>query len=344
MSMPSSGNGQWVLSGPGRLEWVQLPAHTKQFGMVGLEMLYCGVCGSDLSMYEGRRSLQYPVSLGHEFVARVTHLDSDDSDQIAVGDIVTGDFNARCGHCAHCVEGKSHLCATGQRTMRFSNRAFARTARVSSGCLTRLERADILPQFVLCEPMSCVLHAIARAEPSHSDRTLVLGCGGLGLAMAIIVCSDASLPRARMWDPLTPRAQAIRNGSNGRVEVGKPEGQYDLVFDLTGCPQGLRDAIKFARNGGRVVSMSHLDGYGDTSFVLPMLTRRDIFFTVSYLNGHAGQIDAAAAVIRAQWHGGWDGAIELHALADLAAVMSGRRRAAACKDIVRCTSTAPSAP
>ena len=184
--------------------------------------------------------------------------------------------------------------------------------------------------------MSCVLHALDRASPDRADRTLVLGCGSLGLAMALAVCADSTLPRVQMWDISAARRSAINKGSNGRAVASEPAMDYDLVFDLTGQPDGLRDALTRVRSGGRVVSMSHLDGYGDTSFVLPMLTRRDVIFTVSYLNGHCGHFVQASSVIRRQWHTGWTDAFAIHPLSGLPHAMANRRSATACKDLVQC--------
>lgn len=329
-------NECWMLTAPRELRWSVATPSADTGEMVAVEILYCGICGSDMSMYEGRRSLQYPVSIGHEFVGRIAALPESHGGSLSLGDVVTGDFNHRCGRCDHCVEGRSHLCRHGQVAPRFSHRAFTRHTWIHEECLVSLRPEDDKPWFVLCEPMSCVLHALDRASPDQADRTLALGCGSLGLSMAFAVCADTSLPRVQMWDPSASRRSAIRSGSNGRVVVSEPYEDYDLVFDLTGQPDGLRDALARVRSGGRVVSMSHLDGYGDTSFVLPMLTRRDVLFTVSYLNGHCGHFVQASSIIRRQWHTGWTEAFAIHPLSELSQALADRRSSAACKDLVQC--------
>ena len=78
---------------------------------------YCGVCHSDLSMYENEWGMTaYPFVPGHEVVGRI----------IAVGDRVTtrqvgqrvglGWFSGSCMSCSHCLSGDHNLCVTpGQR-------------------------------------------------------------------------------------------------------------------------------------------------------------------------------------------------------------------------------------
>lgn len=327
-------NGHWALTAPRSFEWRPRPSRPLSPGSVRIRFAYCGVCGSDTSMYEGRRELSVPLSLGHEFVATVVGINCENG-LLRVGDVVTSDLNYRCGQCTHCVSGRSHLCEHGQVRCDFSNRAFAYEAEIHESYLTRLEPSDLHAAFALCEPLSCVLHALEHVAPSSTDLVLVLGCGGLGLCMALAICEDSSLPRVHMWDVEANRRSAIQLASNGHIQIVEPALDYDITIDLTGAVSGLRRVLQCVRSGGRVVSMSHLDGYGDTAFLLPMLTRRDVVFTESYLNGDQQNVTRAASIIRSQWNEQWDDTLGMHSLADVPHVFEQRRHSVYCKDVIR---------
>jgi uncharacterized zinc-type alcohol dehydrogenase-like protein len=81
---------------------------------VAIDILYCGVCHSDIHMVRGEWGKQvYPMVAGHEFVGRVT----------AVGHSVTrfvpGDFAGvgcmvdSCGTCENCNAGLEQYCTAG---------------------------------------------------------------------------------------------------------------------------------------------------------------------------------------------------------------------------------------
>src|SRR5471030_1961389 len=78
---------------------------------VSLEILFCGVCHSDLHTARGEwPGTVYPVVPGHEIVGKVTKVGSDvksfkPGDLAAVGCMVDS-----CKDCAACNQGMEHLC------------------------------------------------------------------------------------------------------------------------------------------------------------------------------------------------------------------------------------------
>ena len=128
-------SAQWMLEGRGELRLRHRDLPPLAADHVRVRFAYCGVCGSDVSKFEGRRSTLYPESLGHEFVGEVIDV-ADGAGSLRPGNVVTSDLNFRCGTCDRCTAGRSHLCRTGQRGG-FSNRAFAQVADLQAGYLPR---------------------------------------------------------------------------------------------------------------------------------------------------------------------------------------------------------------
>ena len=81
---------------------------------VAIDVLYCGVCHSDIHMIRGEWGAQpYPMVPGHEFVGRVTAVGS------AVTRFIPGDYagvgcmvDSCCG-CANCQAGLEQYCTVG---------------------------------------------------------------------------------------------------------------------------------------------------------------------------------------------------------------------------------------
>lgn len=303
----------------------ELPA-----GWVRLRFLYCGLCGSDLSHFAGRPGASYPVSVGHEFVAEVV---GTRVDLLERGDIVTSDLNFRCGSCDHCRAGRSHLCRVGQQGL-FSNRAFSDYGDIDASYLVRLAG---LPKkhLALCEPLSCVLHAKAWASPGPSDRILVVGAGGIGLCMAFALCRQRPALSFEITDVMPERLARIgRPILPAGHAVAEPDGEYDVVFDLSGTEEGLRRACDHARAGGRICSMSHPNGDQVSPFLVSAILREDITFTVSYLNGEPIRMREAAQLLEQDWDENWDDLIELLPLNRLQEAYESRPDSPWCKTII----------
>src|SRR5438132_13251676 len=79
---------------------------------IKIEVSYCGVCGTDLHVYEDTFRNYPPVILGHEFSGRVVevgkkirHLKPDDNATVLPATAVT------CGRCSYCRMGSFMFCS-----------------------------------------------------------------------------------------------------------------------------------------------------------------------------------------------------------------------------------------
>jgi threonine dehydrogenase-like Zn-dependent dehydrogenase len=330
MSAPAM-SWQYVLVAPGKLERRERALDQLADGWARVRVLYCGICGSDLSTFEGRRDVTYPVSLGHEFLAEVWETAGDAGD-LAKGDIVTSDLNFRCGRCDQCRRRRSHLCRTGQRGM-FSNRGFAQFSDLHASYLTRIDSpAD--RQLALTEPLSCVLHALRWAAPQPSERVLIVGAGGLAGCLAFALSSQKPALPFEITDKLPARSALTAAATTSARAVPTPDGEYDVVFDLSGSEAGLSVACQHTTPGGRLCTMSHLDGYSKADFLLASLTRRDITFTVSYLNGERDTMRNAAIALAESWTPAWDRLVHVLPAESLQSAFETRRVAPWCKTLI----------
>jgi uncharacterized zinc-type alcohol dehydrogenase-like protein len=80
---------------------------------VAIDILFCGVCHSDLHTARGEwGGTHYPCVPGHEIVGRVTAVGSNVT-KFAVGDLAgVGCMVDSCGHCPSCTDGEEQYCET----------------------------------------------------------------------------------------------------------------------------------------------------------------------------------------------------------------------------------------
>src|SRR3990167_3568058 len=99
--------------GPG-MELQDVPVPSLGPNDVLIRVLYAGVCGTDLHIWEwdawaaGR--LNPPVVIGHEFSGRIEALgpEAEAEALLKIGDLVTAEGHIVCGHCIPCRTGNGH--------------------------------------------------------------------------------------------------------------------------------------------------------------------------------------------------------------------------------------------
>jgi uncharacterized zinc-type alcohol dehydrogenase-like protein len=81
---------------------------------VQIEILYCGVCHSDIHMARNEwKQTTYPVVPGHEIVGRVTAV-GNKVKRFKTGDLAgVGVMVGSCGHCPNCRKGLQQYCTDG---------------------------------------------------------------------------------------------------------------------------------------------------------------------------------------------------------------------------------------
>src|SRR3954470_24299009 len=102
-------NWHYALVSRGHVDRVEARLQNLRAGWARVRFEYCGVCGTDRSHVGGQRPVDFPLPLGHEWVA-VVEATGPGVEDVAAGDVVVSDLNFRCGACRQCQAGRSHLC------------------------------------------------------------------------------------------------------------------------------------------------------------------------------------------------------------------------------------------
>jgi threonine dehydrogenase-like Zn-dependent dehydrogenase len=181
-----------------RLEEVPLPRlGSKPFAPhdVLCEVLFCGICGSDIHKWmageEEKKTVKNPprpVVAGHEIVSVVREVGKEVS-RIKPGDRVVHEIvTFYCGHCAACREGRYNICTTLKpmegRAHYMTGGGFARYVVWPELQLHRLPDAIPSRDAVLMEPTAGSIHSVVtRMGVRAGESVAILGPGARGLLL-----------------------------------------------------------------------------------------------------------------------------------------------------------------
>src|SRR5665213_924077 len=128
----------WAVVENGKpLQKLELPTPEPTGTEVLLEVTHCGVCHSDLHVWEGKydlgggrtmslkdRGVVLPLAMGHEIVGRVLQL-GPDAKGVAIGARRIVYPWVGCGVCAACLADEDNMCLTPKSLGVFQNGGYA---------------------------------------------------------------------------------------------------------------------------------------------------------------------------------------------------------------------------
>lgn len=151
---------------------------------VEIEVEYCGICHSDLSMLENEWGITaYPFVPGHEAIGRVVALGEIAKEKgLSVGQRVGVGWNVKsCLYCDACLRGEYQLCSSVQGTIVGHHGAFADRVRAhwvwAVPIPTALDASATGP--MLCGGIT-VFAPLIQLNVAPTSRVAVFGIGGLG--------------------------------------------------------------------------------------------------------------------------------------------------------------------
>ncbi len=149
---------------------------------VDIEVHYCGLCHSDMSMLNNDwRMTSFPFVPGHEVVG-IVRAKGDDVRSLEVGDKVgVGWHCGSCMQCHQCLGGDQHLCGDSQYTIVGHHGGFGESIRAHWSWAIPLPDGIDMSK---AGPLFCggitVFNPIATAGVHPTHRVGVIGIGGLG--------------------------------------------------------------------------------------------------------------------------------------------------------------------
>jgi D-arabinose 1-dehydrogenase-like Zn-dependent alcohol dehydrogenase len=281
-----------------------------------LKVAACGVCHSDLHLWDGyfdlgggkkvdmSRGISLPHTLGHEIAGEVVAL-GPEAVGVAVGERHVAFPWIGCGDCGLCQAGDEHLC----------NRPRGLGTNVDGGYADHvmvphpryLFAVGDLPMgaagTLACSGLTAY-SALGKVKPLGPDAPLlIVGAGGVGLAAVrlakLVTGADpivADIDPAKRQAALEAGAQeAIDPGEDGAARsLIKATGGMAAAIDFVGAPAAAQFGLDSLRKGGQLVIVG-LYG-GALTMPLPLFPFRNIVVRGSYVGSLAelGELVAMA--------------------------------------------------
>ncbi|HYF35650.1 MAG TPA: zinc-binding alcohol dehydrogenase family protein, partial [Prosthecobacter sp.] len=242
-----------TLSEPRRFEPIELPeAAQPESGEALVSIRAVGICGTDISGYLGKMPfIEYPRILGHELGIEVLAVGANVTN-VKPGDRCSVEPYLNCGHCHSCAQGKTNCCEN--------------LAVLGVHCDGGMRERMILPaaklhpcnslsfqQLALVETLAIGCHAVNRALLQPTDDVLIIGAGPIGLT--VLEFARLGGRSITVLELNAARRQFITHNYPGvRVVESLPdEPAAQVVFDATGHPGSMAQALRWARFTGRIV-------------------------------------------------------------------------------------------
>jgi threonine dehydrogenase-like Zn-dependent dehydrogenase len=204
-----------------KFEVVDLPTPTPARGQLLLQVLRCGICGSDLHAryncdevadltsevgYAGFFRSTDSVVLGHEFCGEVLDTGPRTSSKLRAGARVVAFPLLRHDNAVH-PTGLSVAAPGGYAEQLLVEDALA--FEVPNGLPTEIA--------TLTEPMAVALHAVRRGQVGKKQVAIVIGCGPIGLA--VIGMLKATGVRTVIASDYSPARRALASAVGADVVV-----------------------------------------------------------------------------------------------------------------------------
>jgi alcohol dehydrogenase len=227
-------------------------------GECRIRVAVAGICGTDLQLVEGYAG--FSGTPGHEFVGVVAS--APDSDRAWIGRRVVSEINVGCGRCRWCGLGVREHC--DHRTVigiRDHPGAFAEFVSAPSENLHAVPDSMDDETAVFVEPTAAACRILEQLSIVRHSRVAVLGDGRMGLLTSQVMktAADDVVLFGKHEEKLEiGRSLGLTCERVGALAPG--DGNFDIVIDVTGRPDGLRRAIEIVRPRGTVVMKSTFHG------------------------------------------------------------------------------------
>ena len=259
---------------------------------VAMEILYCGVCHSDLHTARNDWGwTSYPIVPGHEIVGRVTAVGTAVTrhkvgDTVAVGCMVDS-----CQQCDQCRKGEEQLCREGNTgtysgwdrlTREPTQGGYAKHLVVRQEFVLRvpatLDLAKVAP--LLCAGIT-TYSPLRTWNVVPGSRVGVIGLGGLG-HMAVKLAAGMGAKVTVLSRSPDKTADALALGahqllvSGDKEAMAKARSSFDLIIDTVPVKHGLDPYVPLLDVDGTLVLVGQVGPMAEQSTVPMILGRRRI--------------------------------------------------------------------
>lgn len=230
---------------------------------VAIDIKYCGICHSDVSMVQWQGQ-HFPMVPGHEIAGVVTAVGSDvkefkPGDRVGVGCLVNS-----CGECPACKSGNEQFCEKGSVIVfdsvdhdgTVTQGGYAQSIVVKDHFVLhipdKMNLADAAP--LLCAGIT-TFSPLQRFNVGKGDKVAIIGMGGLG-HIAVQFAAKMGADVTVLGHSESKRDEAKKFGANsyevmkGKEDFDRLAGQFDFILNTIAVNLNLDDYLKLLKFEG----------------------------------------------------------------------------------------------
>ncbi|MDJ1371461.1 2,3-butanediol dehydrogenase [Gulosibacter molinativorax] len=293
-----------------------IPEMPVEPGTVGIDVAWCGICGTDLHEYTDGNNFvpehghphpisgeSAPVTLGHEFSGVVYEV-GEGVDDIEVGDhvvvepyIIHDDVDTSENNPVYQLSDDMNFIGLGGR-----GGGLAEKIAVKRRWVHKISKDVPLDQAAVIEPLSVAVHAVSRAEPQAGQVAVVGGGGPIGLlTSAVLKAKGVTVVMSELSE--LRREKALSSGAvdyafnpvetNVVEEVMKlTDGKgADLAFEATSVSVVMDTLMDALRPRGVLVVVSIWSKKHEFDMHKLVMKELDVRGTIAYANNHPETIE-----------------------------------------------------
>lgn len=231
-------------------------------GEVRLDVGYCGICGTDMHIYQGHMDVrvQTPLTIGHEVSATVAELGEGVS-SVAVGDRVAV-RPLKFGEAHPFDKGNAHVGKNQKFIGIDAPGGMQRSWTVPAYTLHRLPDNVSLEHGALAEPAAVACHDVRLGRVKSGETVVVIGGGPIGILIALVarekgarvIVSEINEKRIDKINTLgLETVNPLKEDLAETVSSKTDEAMADVVFEVSGSQPGVDAMTSVVNVRGRIV-------------------------------------------------------------------------------------------
>lgn len=236
----------------------QIPVPQPGKDEVLIKVKAASICGTDIGIYDwtpwAKSHITPPMTLGHEVVGEIIAINSDDSQGLKVGDIISSETHIFCGKCYQCRIGNRHICENMQLFGIGRDGSFAEYAVVPVRTSWKNDPSIPLEWMSTQEPLGNAVNVVQTAQVA-GKTVMVFGLGPVGLCAVAAAKAYGATKVIGINRGEFRRKLGEKMGAD-EVYEKLPEkyvDSIDIVLEMSGNADVVQDALRAARIAGTIM-------------------------------------------------------------------------------------------
>ncbi len=261
-----------------------------------LKVRACGVCGTDMHIFdgdEGAAPTPKGTTLGHEFAGEIVMV-GDNITDLKPGMRACVDPNQLCGMCDACRGGMGHFCENIIGIGTTVDGGFAEYCAVPRSQIYTFGDNLSFTKAAMTEPVACCLHGIDMCDIVPGKTVVIIGGGMIGLLMLQLSKLKGASTTILLEPQSHKRQMALELGADYVFDSLSPNFKEEwehhsfkhicTIIECVGKPSTMEQAIELA-NPKSTVMLFGLTRPNDTINIKPFeVFKKELSIKASFIN------------------------------------------------------------